>query len=77
MEMKKSLHEETLCAGLPQEFETYMRYVKALPRGRKPNYNKLRRMFRELATRERTQHDNVFDWTERMFSLKEMNTTLG
>lgn len=77
MEMKKSLDEAAICSGLPQEFETYMRHIKSLSCGKKPNYNKLRRMFRELAVREGVQYDNVFDWTERVFSLKEMNTILG
>ncbi len=75
MEMKKSLYEETLCCGLPEEFEKYMRYAKSLPRGRKPNYSNLRSMFRDLATREDIQYDDVFDWTERLFSLEKMNTT--
>lgn len=71
MEKKKALTVEELCWGLPPEFAEYMRYVNEHALGRRPNYAKLRRLFRRVAHREGIKYDDVFDWTVRMYLQQE------
>ncbi|MGB1600234.1 MAG: hypothetical protein ACPIOQ_46235 [Promethearchaeia archaeon] len=54
---------EQLCKGFPQEFATYLNYVRALRFDDKPDYGYLRKLFRDLFIREGFQYDYVFDWT--------------
>jgi casein kinase I family protein HRR25 len=49
--------------GFPQEFATYLNYVRALRFDDKPDYGYLRKLFRDLFIREGFQYDYVFDWT--------------
>lgn len=72
MEKKAALTVEELCAGLPSEFADYMRYAKTLSYGAMPDYAMLRRVFRELASKEEIEYDNVFDWTVRLY-LQQSN----
>jgi casein kinase 1 len=51
MEKKMSVPVEVLCKGLPIEFSTYMNYCITLKFDEKPDYNYLRRMFRDLFER--------------------------
>jgi serine/threonine protein kinase len=50
-EMKQSLPVEELCAGLPEEFATYINITRNLKFKQKPNYYQLRALFRNLLTR--------------------------
>ena len=52
-----------LCKGFPSEFVTYFQYCRSLRFDDKPDYAYLRKLFRELFTREGFQWDYVFDWT--------------
>lgn len=51
MEKKMSIPVEVLCKGVPVEFSTYMNYSRTLKFEEKPDYNFLRRMFRDLFDR--------------------------
>jgi hypothetical protein len=62
-EKKMSTPVEQLCKGFPQEFSTYLNYVRALRFDDKPDYGYLRKLFRDLFIREGFQYDYVFDWT--------------
>lgn len=62
-EKKMSTPVEQLCKGFPQEFATYLNYVRALRFDDKPDYGYLRKLFRDLFIREGFQYDYVFDWT--------------
>ncbi|EPY50795.1 CK1/CK1/CK1-D protein kinase Hhp2 [Schizosaccharomyces cryophilus OY26] len=53
---------EVLCKGLPEEFISYMYYTRQLSFTEKPDYNYLRRLFRNLLIRKGYQYDYVFDW---------------
>lgn len=53
---------EALCRGLPNEFHTYMNYVRSLRFDDKPDYSYLRKLFRDLFIRENFQYDYMFDW---------------
>lgn len=62
METKMSTPVEVLCKGYPVEFMTYMSYCRALRFEDKPDYNYLRRLFKELFAREGFDPDLPFDW---------------
>eukprot|EP00818_Percolomonas_sp_WS_P010770 CAMPEP_0117445474 /NCGR_PEP_ID=MMETSP0759-20121206/5815_1 /TAXON_ID=63605 /ORGANISM="Percolomonas cosmopolitus, Strain WS" /LENGTH=374 /DNA_ID=CAMNT_0005237653 /DNA_START=162 /DNA_END=1283 /DNA_ORIENTATION=+ len=52
----------TLCEGYPKEFATYLSYVRSLRFEDKPDYQKLRKLFRDLFVREGFMMDHIFDW---------------
>lgn len=52
-----------LCEGHPEELATYLRYVRRLDFFETPDYDQLRRMFRDLFERRGYQDDGEFDWT--------------
>ena len=62
MEKKMSTPVEALCKGFPIEFGTYLNYCRALRFEDKPDYNFLRRLFRDLLHREGYDPDIAFDW---------------
>jgi casein kinase 1 len=64
METKMNTSVETLCKGCPPEFQTYLNYCRALRFEDKPDYNYLRRLFKELFTREGFDPESHFDWVK-------------
>jgi serine/threonine protein kinase len=64
METKMSTPVESLCKGYPVEFMTYMNYCRALRFEDKPDYNYLRRLFKELFAREGFDPELPFDWVK-------------
>jgi serine/threonine protein kinase len=62
-EKKMSTTVEMLCKGSPSEFASYLNYTRSLRFEDKPDYAYLRKLFRDLFTREGLQMDYVFDWT--------------
>lgn len=68
--MKREMSPEDICSGLPDEFSKYLAYVRALPRDKdtRPNYTYLRGLFRKLFTKQAYLHDNIYDWTEKLFN---------
>lgn len=52
-----------LCAGLPPQFASYMRYVRALTFEQTPDYRYLRNLFRSLYFSEFEAYDGIYDWT--------------
>jgi serine/threonine protein kinase len=62
IEKKITTPTEVLCRGLPNEFAIYMDYTRSLRFNDKPDYSYLRKLFRDLSTRESFQ-DSIFDWT--------------
>ena len=63
MDRKAAVDLEKLCTDVPVEFRKYMMYVEALDFHGKPDYPRLRRMFRNLFVRQGFEYDYVFDWT--------------
>lgn len=53
---------EIICKGLPYEFSQYMNYVKSLRFEDKPDYNMLKRLFKELFLNQGYEMDYMFDW---------------
>lgn len=51
-EIKRVIPIEVLCESLPEEFATYLRYVRRLEFSEEPDYNYLRRLFADLFARQ-------------------------
>ncbi|PRT54995.1 Casein kinase I hhp1 [Wickerhamiella sorbophila] len=63
MECKLTTTTETLCRGLPREFQVFLSYARNLRFDDKPDYIYLRRILRDLFIRQGYVYDYVFDWT--------------
>lgn len=61
--MKLNVSVETLCSGLPLEFQEYMSYCKNLKFDEKPDYLFLARLFKDLSIKLEYHNDHLFDWT--------------
>lgn len=61
-EKKNSTTVDELCKNFPEEFATYINYTKALGFEEQPDYNYVRKMFRDLFERLQFQSDFVYDW---------------
>ncbi|KAL9261134.1 Casein kinase 1-like protein [Drosera capensis] len=62
-EKKLSTPIEALCKSHPVEFASYLHYCHSLTFDQRPDYGFLKRLFRELFTREGHSFDYIFDWT--------------
>jgi len=62
-EKKIGTSVESLCHGFPTEFATYLNYTRSLRFEDTPDYNYLRKLFRDVFTREGYKYDGIFDWT--------------
>ncbi|XP_050311449.1 casein kinase I-like isoform X2 [Anthonomus grandis grandis] len=63
---KRSTPIEVLCEGQPDEVATYMRYVRNLDFFETPDYDYLRKMFRDLYVKKGYPDDGIFEWTDRV-----------
>lgn len=63
VEKKMSIPIEVLCSACPSEVALYLHYCQSLQFDDKPDYSYLKKIFRDLFTREGFQSDNVMDWT--------------
>lgn len=77
MEKKMSTPTESLCKGFPVEFGTYLNYCRALRFEDKPDYNYLRRLFRDLLIREGYSADIPFDWVRMVETQMQQGPTEG
>jgi len=64
MEKKMSTPVEVLCKGYAGELSTYLNYCRALRFEDRPDYAYLRRLFKDLFSREGFENNGVFDWTQ-------------
>ncbi len=64
LEKKISTPVELLCKGFPAEFRSYFEHVRSLRFDDRPDYDYLKRLFRELFFRKGYSYDNVFDWED-------------
>lgn len=62
-EIKITTSTESLCKGCPEEFAKYLHAIKKLEFSEKPNYESLRKMFRDLFKKRGYVSDNEYDWT--------------
>ncbi|RWS15831.1 casein kinase I isoform gamma-3-like protein [Dinothrombium tinctorium] len=62
---KRSTPIEVICEGYPEEFATYLRYVRRLDFFETPDYEYLRKLFLDLFDRDGYVDDGEYDWTSR------------
>lgn len=62
---KRATPIEVLCEGYPEEFATYLRYVRRLDFFETPDYDFLRKLFVDLMERNRYVSDFHFDWIDK------------
>ncbi|XP_066259461.1 casein kinase I-like [Euwallacea similis] len=67
--IKRDTPIEFLCEGQPKEVFTYMKYVRNLDFFETPDYDFLRKMFRDLYIKEGYLDDGIFGWTDRVSTL--------
>ena len=61
--LKKNTSPEELCSGLPPEMAVYMDYAKNLEFEQEPDYNLLRKLFKQMLKRIHNSNDTlVFSW---------------
>jgi len=68
---KRATPIEVLCDGYPEEFSTYLRYVRRLDFFETPDYDYLRKLFLDLFERKSFVEDLEFDWTGRTMSTPD------
>lgn len=61
-EKKLSTPIDVLCKTFPNEFPTYLTYCRQLHFEQRPDYNYLRKLFRNLFQQKGFTYDYVFDW---------------
>ncbi|XP_055325033.1 casein kinase I isoform X26 [Sitodiplosis mosellana] len=74
---KRSTPIEVLCENHPEEFATYLRYVRRLDFFETPDYDYLRRLFQDLFDRKNYVDDGEFDWTGRTMVVSSTNGELN
>jgi casein kinase 1 len=62
LEKKISTSTEMLCKAFPAEFRSYFEHVRSLRFDDRPDYDYLKRLFRELFFRKGFSYDNMYDW---------------
>ena len=53
---------DDLCEGLPEEFFKYCSYCRRLKFTEKPDYTKLREIFKSLFLAQKYEYDYNYDW---------------
>ena len=53
---------ETLTRGLPDEFNTYLQYCRNLKFEERPDYNYMRKIFKDLMYKRGHDYDYQYDW---------------
>ncbi|ALC45899.1 gish, partial [Drosophila busckii] len=66
-----------LCDGHPEEFATYLRYVRRLDFFETPDYDFLRRLFQDLFERKGYADEGEFDWTGKTMVVSSTNGELN
>jgi len=61
---KRTTPVEELCAGIPVEFQHYIRHARKLGFEEKPDYRYMRRLFIQLFKDKGYVKDYIYDWTK-------------
>ncbi|OWF34816.1 Casein kinase I isoform delta-A [Mizuhopecten yessoensis] len=69
LDEKMALSMEALCQGCPLEFFIYIRICRSMGFDEKPDYSRLRQLFRNVSKRYNLTSDETFGW--------KVKTTLG
>ncbi|XP_017847088.1 casein kinase I isoform X4 [Drosophila busckii] len=70
---KRATPIEVLCDGHPEEFATYLRYVRRLDFFETPDYDFLRRLFQDLFERKGYADEGEFDWTGKTMTKEQLD----
>lgn len=70
-EKKMSTSIEDLCKGFPSEFVNYMNICRSLSFPDKPDYGRMRQLFRNLFHKMGFTYDYVFDWNLLRFQNRD------
>ena len=62
-EMKRTIRLENLCDSCPQEFIDFLRYCRGLEFTERPDYSRLRQMFRDLLKNLGFDYNYDYDWS--------------
>ena len=54
---------EALCEGQPEEFVSFFKYCRALKFDEDPNYDLIKKLFKDLFIKKAFQLDYQYDWT--------------
>ena len=73
--IKKTNSVQTLCSGLPIEFEYYLKYVQVLMFKEKPDYKYLINLFKNILKKRNLELDNEYDWSIKINSLQHTSKT--
>ncbi|CAF0925248.1 unnamed protein product [Rotaria sp. Silwood1] len=63
---KRATHIDVLCQSHPEEFSKYLKYVRNLDFFETPNYEYLRKLFKDLMDSRNYVCDYNFDWVEKV-----------
>jgi len=72
---KRATSVDVLCQNHPEEFAKYLKYVRNLDFFETPNYEYLRKLFKDLMDSKNYVCDYNFDWVEKMQKLANRSTT--
>jgi casein kinase 1 len=75
LEKKVDTSVEDLCKQFPHEFTIYLNYCKSIRFEDKPDYNYLKRIFKELFFKMGFQMDFVYDWNVNKAKRSETSTS--
>jgi len=53
---------ESLTRGIPEEFNTYLQYCRNLKFEERPDYNYMRKIFKDLMYKRGHDYDYQYDW---------------
>jgi len=62
MQKKMDTPLNVLCSDMPEEFQKFLEYARGLKFEEKPDYQYLKRIFKELFLRKGFEYDFVYDW---------------
>jgi len=68
---KRNTSLETLCADMPPQILTYMKYCRLLSFQQIPDYNYLKSLYISIFNNNQFDYDNLFDW--RIVAKKKRN----
>ena len=62
LKLKEEITIDELTENLPDAFGNYLKYCRRLEFDEKPNYERCRKLFKDLLHKRNQVHDNHFDW---------------
>lgn len=66
---------QTLCRGFPVEFALFMNYCRALKFTQSPDYDYLKKLFKDSFFRMGYKWDYIYDWILPITDVKSVNST--